>query len=61
MSVIPAGGRQRQADLWEFKDSLVYRVTTRTARATQKRKHCLNKTKTNKKTQNQTKHQTHLK
>ena len=28
--------RHRQADLWEFKATLVYRVSSRTARATQK-------------------------
>jgi hypothetical protein len=32
---IPALGRQRQADLCEFKDTLVYRVSSRTATATQ--------------------------
>jgi hypothetical protein len=32
---LPALRRQRQADLCEFKDSLVYRVSSRTARATQ--------------------------
>jgi hypothetical protein len=30
-------GRQRQEDLCEFKASLVYRVSSRTARATQKK------------------------
>ena len=28
--LIPALGRQRQTDLWEFKDSLVYRGNSRT-------------------------------
>ena len=35
MSVIPALGRQRQADS-EFEASLVYRVSSRSARATQR-------------------------
>ena len=34
--LIPALGRQRQVDLCEFKASLVYRVVSRTARATQR-------------------------
>jgi hypothetical protein len=34
--LIPALGWQRQADLCEFKASLVYRVSSRTARATQR-------------------------
>jgi hypothetical protein len=33
--LIPALGRQRQVDLCEFEVSLVYRVTSRTSRATQ--------------------------
>ena len=36
MLLIPALGRQRQADLCEFEAILVYRVSSRTARATQK-------------------------
>jgi hypothetical protein len=32
----PAPGRQRQADLCEFKASLVYRLSFRTAKATQR-------------------------
>jgi len=32
--LIPALRRQRQADLWEFKASLVYIVSSETARAT---------------------------
>jgi hypothetical protein len=36
MPLIPALGSQRQEDLWEFKASLVYRASSRTARATQK-------------------------
>ena len=34
--VILALGRQRQADLCEFKDNFVYRVSSRTDRATQR-------------------------
>ena len=34
MLLIPALGRQRQADLCEFKASIVYKVSSRTARAT---------------------------
>ena len=34
MPLTPALGRQRQADLSEFKVSLVYRVSSRTARDT---------------------------
>jgi hypothetical protein len=34
--LIPAFGRQRQADLREFEASLVYRVSSRKARATQR-------------------------
>jgi hypothetical protein len=34
MTLIPALGRQRQVDLWEFKASLVYRTSPRIARAT---------------------------
>jgi hypothetical protein len=34
--LIPALGRQRQVDLSEFRDSLVYQVSSRTARATQR-------------------------
>ena len=33
--VILALGRQRQPDLYDFKASLVYRMSSRTARATQ--------------------------
>ena len=36
MPLIPALGRQRQLDLCEFKTSLVYRVSFRTAKATQR-------------------------
>ena len=36
MPLIPALWRQRQVDLCEFKDSLVYRVTYRKATATQR-------------------------
>jgi hypothetical protein len=38
--LIPALGRQKQAGLFEFEASLVYRGSSRTARATQ-RKPCL--------------------
>ena len=41
MPLIPALGRQRQVDLCESENSLVYRVSSRTARATQKT--CLEK------------------
>ena len=37
MPLIPAHGRQKQADLCERKASLVYRVSFRTARATQRK------------------------
>ena len=36
MALIPALRRQRQADLCEFEASLVYRVSSRTFRATQR-------------------------
>ena len=36
MTLISALGRQRQANLHEFKASLVYRVSSRTARAIQR-------------------------
>jgi len=34
---IPAFRRQRQADLCEFKANLLYRLSSRTAKATQKK------------------------
>ena len=34
--MIPAPRRQRQADFYDFKASLVYRVSSKTARATQR-------------------------
>ena len=40
----PALRKQRQSDLWEFKANLVYRVSSRAGRATQKRP-CLAKMK----------------
>jgi len=43
--VIPAPRRQRQADLCEFEASWVYRVSSRTARATQR--NCILKKKKN--------------
>ena len=36
MPLIPVFGRQRQVDLHEFEASLVYRVSSRRARATQR-------------------------
>jgi hypothetical protein len=36
MPLIPARRRQRQADLCKFKAMLVYRVSSRTARDTQR-------------------------
>jgi hypothetical protein len=36
MPLIPALGRQKQADLCEFKASLVYKSSSRPARATQR-------------------------
>jgi hypothetical protein len=36
MPLIPALGRQRQADLCEFEASLIYRVSSWTAKATQR-------------------------
>jgi hypothetical protein len=35
MPLIPALERQKQVDLWEFETSLVYRTSSRTARAIQ--------------------------
>jgi hypothetical protein len=57
MPLIPVLKRQRQADLCEFKASLVYRVNFRTARATQRNPVSTkqNKTKQNKTKQNKTK------
>lgn len=42
--MIPALGRQRQADLYQFKAGLVYRVSSRTARVTQRNTVLKNKT-----------------
>jgi hypothetical protein len=39
MPLIPALQRERQADLCKLKANLVYRVSSRTARATQKKKY----------------------
>jgi hypothetical protein len=36
MPLIPALGRQRQADFSEFKASLIYKVSSRTAKAIQR-------------------------
>ncbi|EGV91257.1 hypothetical protein I79_026099 [Cricetulus griseus] len=51
MPLIPALGKQRQADLSEFKASLVYKVSFRTARTANTEKLCLKiqNNKTNKK------------
>ena len=38
MPLIPALGRQRQVALCEFEANLVYRVSSRTVRATQREK-----------------------
>jgi hypothetical protein len=46
MPLISALGRQRQVDLCEFKASLVYRVSSRIARATQRNPDWKKKTKT---------------
>ena len=46
MPLIPALGRQRQADLHEFKASLDYRVSSRTSRATQRNSVTNKQTKT---------------
>ena len=43
--LIPALGRQRQEDLCEFRVSLVYRVSSKTSRATQRNPVLENKTK----------------
>jgi hypothetical protein len=48
MSLIPACGRQRQADLGELEASLVYIASYKTARATQRSPVLENKTKQNK-------------
>jgi hypothetical protein len=47
------GGRGKQIS--EFEDSLVYRVSSRTARATQKNPVSKNKKQTNKQKKNKTK------
>jgi hypothetical protein len=47
MPLIPALEGQRQADLYEFETSLVYRVSSRTAKAKQRNTLSL-KTKQNK-------------
>ena len=46
MPLIPALRRQRQVDLCEFEGSMVYRVSFRTAKATQKY-HLKNRKKSN--------------
>jgi hypothetical protein len=45
MPLIPALGRQRQADPYELKARLVYKVSSRTARATQRNQTLSQKTK----------------
>jgi hypothetical protein len=45
MPLMPTLGRQRQVELCEFKASLVYRVSSRTAKATQRNPFLKNKTK----------------
>jgi hypothetical protein len=52
MPLIPALGRQRQR-ISEFEASLVYRVSSRTARATQRNPIWKNKKTKNKKTNKQ--------
>ena len=49
--LIPALGRQRQADLYEFKASLIYRVSSRTG-SKGAEKPVLKKTRTKNKIQN---------
>ena len=57
--MIPALGRQRQADLSEFEASLVYRVSSRTTRTvTERNPVSKNKTKQNKKSQTNPTHMT---
>ena len=46
--LIPALWRQRQVDLCEFEASLIYRVSSRTAKVTQRNTFSNNKNKTNK-------------
>ena len=53
MPLIPAPGRQRQADLCEFEASLAYRVSFRTARATQGNPVLKNKNNSNNKNNKQ--------
>jgi hypothetical protein len=47
-TLMPALGKQRQINLCEFKASLVYRVNSKTAKATQRNSVSKNKTKQNK-------------
>jgi hypothetical protein len=57
MPLIPALGRQRRRRISEFEASLVYRVSSRTARAAHRNpvlKNQKNKTKTNKQTKKPT-------
>jgi hypothetical protein len=48
ISLILALRRQRQVDLWEFETCLVYRLSSRTARATQRNPVSKNKTEQSK-------------
>jgi hypothetical protein len=59
MSLIPALGRQKQAELCKFKTRMVYRGSSRTARTTQRNP--VSKTKQNKTKQNKTKEPTQQK
>ena len=54
--MIPALGRQKQADLCEFEASLVYKASSRTARAIQRNPVLENKTKQNKTQTNKKEH-----
>ena len=49
MPLVIALGRQGQANLYKFQVSLVYRVSSRTARATQRNPVSIKQNKTNKK------------
>ena len=47
MPLIPASGKQKQVDLSEFKASLVYKASSRTARTVTQRNPVSEKTKQN--------------
>ena len=57
MPLISALGRQRQMDFCEFEASLVYKVSARTARATQRETLTLNEKINNNKQTNKQKNQ----